>query len=96
MFSLFLCKYICNVGRRLSADIRISVGVYRINASFQVICHPRLAITLETCIQEVLASNLGRDTVYLIEVFGGFPDSVQTNPGIVHKLSHDRFLPNPF
>jgi hypothetical protein len=35
-----------------------------VHASFQVIRHPRLAVRLETCIQEVLASNLGRDTGY--------------------------------
>jgi hypothetical protein len=51
-----------------------------VNASFRVTCHPRLAVRLETP---------------AILVSGGFPQSLQTNSGLVLKLSHDRFLPDP-
>jgi hypothetical protein len=31
----------------------------------------------------------------LIEVYHGFPKSLQVNVGIVPRLGHDRFLPDP-
>jgi hypothetical protein len=44
---------------------------------------------------EVLGSNLGREIGHP-EVYHEFPQSLQANSGIILRLGHDRFLPNPF
>jgi hypothetical protein len=44
---------------------------------------------------ELLDLNLGRDTGQSTDGFSGFPQSFQDNTGIVPRLSHDRFLPDP-
>jgi hypothetical protein len=48
-----------------------------------------------TRIWEVRYSNLGQNTGYPDRVFVFFL-SLQKNSGIVPRLGHDRFLPNPF
>lgn len=48
-----------------------------------------IAVKLLSRIWEVLASNLGRDTVYPCTIRG---QSLQANARVVHRLSHDRFL----
>jgi hypothetical protein len=55
-----------------------------------------LDVTLYICILDVLGSNLGRSTGYSERISRYFPQSLQTNAGIVTRLGHDRFLPNPF
>jgi hypothetical protein len=54
-----------------------------------------IAVTLQTCIQEVLGSNSSRDTGYLV-IFRFILQRFQENSGIVPRLSHDRFLSNAF
>jgi hypothetical protein len=39
---------------------------------------------------------LARIPANLTESFHGSPQSFQANYGIVHRVGHDRFLPNPF
>jgi hypothetical protein len=48
---------------------------------------------LYTLIQEVLGSNLGRDTGYP-DNFRGFPHSIQANTRTKLPLGHDLFLPD--
>jgi hypothetical protein len=56
-----------------------------------------IAVTLETCIFELLGSSLGRDTSYPdLRFFVFFSQSRWTNVGLVLRLCHDLFLPNPF
>jgi hypothetical protein len=50
---------------------------------------------LQTCIQEKLGLNVGRDTAIQTS-FSWFPQSFQTNDTLVAGLCHDCFLPNPF
>jgi hypothetical protein len=55
-----------------------------------------LTVTLQTCIQEVLGSNLGRDTGYTVLIHPNFPHSLQAKDEVEFQLGHDRFLPNSF
>jgi hypothetical protein len=49
-----------------------------------------LAVTLYTCILEVLGLNVSRVTGMLTEIYRGFPQFFQAHAG----LGYDRFLPN--
>jgi hypothetical protein len=48
-------------------------------------------VTLQTCIREILSSNLGQDTRYPDRCFS---QSLQANDGILLRLDYDRFLPH--
>jgi hypothetical protein len=56
---------------------------------------PHRAGCCRGCIRETLGSNVGRNVSYL-EGFRGFTQSLHANIGIVPRLSHTHFLPNPF
>jgi hypothetical protein len=53
-------------------------------------------VTLLTLGQQVLGSNLVRDTDYPDTGFNGFLHSLQVNIMTVPRLRHGCFLPNPF
>jgi hypothetical protein len=55
----------------------------------------QLDAEIQYYIRMVLGSNLRRYTGYL-NILRVFTQSVQANAGIVLRLGHDRFLPNPF
>jgi hypothetical protein len=54
-----------------------------------------IAVSLETCIWDVLGSNLGWTSAALTEAFRDIPQSLQANSGIVPRLGRELLLPNP-
>jgi hypothetical protein len=46
-------------------------------------------------VRELPASNLGRDTGYLVWIIIGFPPPFQINAGIVSRFDHNCFIPHP-
>jgi hypothetical protein len=48
------------------------------------------------CIREVFSSNQGQNTGYLNWNFRGFPQVLQPNVEIIHRLFDNHFLSNPF
>jgi hypothetical protein len=54
-----------------------------------------IAVTLLPRTWEVVGSNLGCNTDYR-DVLRGLPQSLQINAGIVLRLRHNCFVPNPF
>jgi hypothetical protein len=55
-----------------------------------------VAMMLYTCIQDVLGSNLARDTNFYAEICDRIPQTFQENVGVVPRLDENRFLSNPF
>jgi hypothetical protein len=55
-----------------------------------------VVVKLQTCILEVLCSNLGPYTGYPHLEFSRFSKPLHANIGIISRLDNDRFLPNPF
>jgi hypothetical protein len=56
----------------------------------------RLWLTLQTCIQETLGSDLIHDTGYLDCSISRFSQSLQATSGRVPQFESNCFLPNPF
>lgn len=54
-----------------------------------------LAVMLWTGFREVIGSNIGCNTCYLDRSLWWF-SSLQTNAGMMSRLDHDSYLPNPF
>jgi hypothetical protein len=51
---------------------------------------------LHSYLEGVRFESLPEQEVMVIEDFRGFPRSLKANVGIILRLNHDHFFPNPF